>query len=131
MAAPFRLAPAAEEQVGDIVAFIAADSEDAAVRVRNAFCITTFELLATQPEIGHAREDLTSQPVKFWRVYSYLVVMTGRAYRSLSLAVLHGARDVGQDIEGLILFPRSKRVSDASTFIAVATLLRWAWPSCG
>lgn len=51
MAAPFRLAPAAEEQVGDIVAFIAADSEEGAVRVRNAFH-SAFGLLAKQPELG-------------------------------------------------------------------------------
>lgn len=65
MAAPFRLAPGAEEQVGDIVAFIAADSEEAAVRVRNAFH-SAFGLLAKQPELGHTRADLTNRPVKFW-----------------------------------------------------------------
>lgn len=58
MAAPFRLAPAAEEQVGDIVAFIAADSEEGAVRVRNAFH-SAFGLLAKQPELGHSRVGLS------------------------------------------------------------------------
>jgi plasmid stabilization system protein ParE len=34
--AAFRLTPSAEEHIGEIVEFIAADNEDAAVRVRNA-----------------------------------------------------------------------------------------------
>ena len=33
-----------------------------------------FARLADNPGIGHAREDLTSGPVKFWPVVSYLVV---------------------------------------------------------
>ena len=100
MAAPFRLAPAAEEQVGDIVAFIASDNEDAAVRVRTAF-YDAFWLLAKQPEIGHAREDLTNRPVKFWRVYSYLVVYDPASMPLTVLAVLHGARDVQQILRDL------------------------------
>lgn len=36
MAAQFRLSPLAKTQIGDIVEFIAADNEDAAVRVRCA-----------------------------------------------------------------------------------------------
>ena len=33
-----------------------------------------FVLLASQPGIGHARADLTERPLKFWSVYSFLVV---------------------------------------------------------
>lgn len=100
MAAPFRLAPAAEEQIGDIVAFIATDSEEAAVRVRNAL-YSAFELLATQPGIGHAREDLTERPVKFWSVYSYLVVYDPASQPLTIVAVLHGARNVEQILKDL------------------------------
>ena len=32
------------------------------------------ELLGKKPGLGHVREDLTNRPVKFWRVYSYLVI---------------------------------------------------------
>jgi antitoxin ParD1/3/4/toxin ParE1/3/4 len=32
------------------------------------------KLLGNEPGAGHVREDLTSRPVKFWPVYSYLVV---------------------------------------------------------
>lgn len=33
-----------------------------------------FRFLAAHPEAGHRREDLTDAPVKFWTVFSYLVV---------------------------------------------------------
>ena len=71
--AAFRLTPSAEEHVGDIVEFIATDNEDAAIRVRHAL-YSAFGLLSSQPGIRHAREDLPDRPLKFWSVYSYLVV---------------------------------------------------------
>lgn len=95
MAARFRLTPDAEEQIGDIVEFIAADSEDAAIRVRNAL-YSAFELLAENPGIGHTREDLTDRAVKFWSVFSYVVVYDPSSAPLTVLAVLHGARDVEQ-----------------------------------
>jgi plasmid stabilization system protein ParE len=33
-----------------------------------------FRLLASHPEAGHVRQDLTPVPIKFWPVFSYLVV---------------------------------------------------------
>ena len=71
--AAFRLTSAAEEHIGDIVEFIATDNENAAVRVRNALH-SAINLLASQPGVGHHRDDLTERPLKFWRVYSYLIV---------------------------------------------------------
>jgi antitoxin ParD1/3/4/toxin ParE1/3/4 len=35
---------------------------------------TAFRLLASHPDAGHLRRDLTPLPVKFWPVFSYLVV---------------------------------------------------------
>lgn len=93
MAARFRLTPAAEAEIGDIVDYIAADSEGAAVRVRNAL-YSAFEQLAQTPGIGHKREDLTDRPLKFWSVYSYLVVYAPASEPLTVVAVLHSARDV-------------------------------------
>jgi len=69
----YRLTPEAQANVDKIGAFIANDSVNAALRVLDAFD-DAFTLLAATPEIGHKREDLTSRPVKFWSVYSYLIV---------------------------------------------------------
>ena len=37
-----------------------------------------FRLLASHPEAGHLRNDLTPLPVKFWPVFSYLIVYDPR-----------------------------------------------------
>jgi len=95
MAARFRLTPNAESQLGDILEFIATDSESAAVRVRDAM-YEAFGLLASHPQMGHARQDLTARPLRFWSVYSYLVVYDPSCEPLAILAVLHGARDVEQ-----------------------------------
>jgi plasmid stabilization system protein ParE len=50
--------------------------------------------LAESPDIGHTREDLTDRPVKFWAVYSYLIVYDPASRPLTIVAVLHGARDV-------------------------------------
>lgn len=95
MAARFRLTPDAESQLGDILEFIATDSEAAAVGVRDAI-YKACDLLASHPQLGHTREDLTARPLKFWSVYSYLVVYDPSSEPLAIVAVLHGARDVEQ-----------------------------------
>jgi toxin ParE1/3/4 len=52
--------------------------------------------LAETPGIGHTRQDLTDRPVKFWSVYSYLIVYDSESRPLTIVAVLHGARDVEQ-----------------------------------
>ena len=93
--AAFRLTPSAEEHVADIVEFIATDNQDAAVRLRHSL-YSAFELLASRPGIGHTRDDLTERSLKFWSVYSYLVVYDPASDPLAIIAVLHGARDVAQ-----------------------------------
>ena len=53
-----------------------------------------FRFLASSPEAGHSREDLTDAPVKFWTVFSYLVVYDPAKRPIEILNVIHGARDV-------------------------------------
>ena len=53
-----------------------------------------FRHLAEMPEMGHTRADLTVNPVKFWGVYSYLVVYDPASTPLTVIAVLHGTRDV-------------------------------------
>lgn len=93
MSPRYRLTPNAQENVDEICAFVAEDSGDAALRVVDAL-EHAFEELATMPGMGHTREDLTDRPVKFWSVYSYLVVYDPASSPLTIIAVLHGARDV-------------------------------------
>ena len=52
-----------------------------------------FETLAQNPRIGHKRTDLTSHPVLFFTLYSYMIVY--RPHTPLEIVrVLHGKRDV-------------------------------------
>ena len=95
MSQAYRLTERAEADVEAIADFIAGDSVDAAVKVVLAL-EDAFVLLASRPGIGHMREDLTDRPLKFWSVYSYLVVYDPAGDPLTIVAVLHGARDVAQ-----------------------------------
>jgi antitoxin ParD1/3/4/toxin ParE1/3/4 len=57
------------------------------------------ELLGNEPGAGHVREDLTSRPVKFWPVYSYMVVYDPRTNPVQIVRVLHGMRDVEEILD--------------------------------
>ena len=95
MSRAYRLTERAEADVEAIADFIAGDSVDAAVKVVLSL-EDAFVLLASRPGIGHLREDLTDRPLKFWSVYSYLVVYDPGSDPLTIIAVLHGARDVAQ-----------------------------------
>jgi toxin ParE1/3/4 len=89
----YQLTLEAQEHVDQIGAYIARDSVDAALKIYDAL-EEAFGLLAKSPGIGHSRQDLTSRPVKFWSVYSYLVVYDPESRPVTIIAVLHGARDI-------------------------------------
>jgi plasmid stabilization system protein ParE len=55
--------------------------------------------LAGTPGAGHWRKDLTGEPVKFFPVYSYLVVYRSEKKPLQVIAILHGQRDVEQLLE--------------------------------
>ncbi len=95
MSPRYRLAPEARDQVDAIGAFIAQESVDAALKVYDAL-EEAFERIALNPGIGHLREDLTHRPVKFWSVFSYLVVYDPAMDPLTIVAVVHGSRDVEQ-----------------------------------
>ena len=46
------------------------------------------------PGIGHWRHDLTDEPVKFFSVYSYLIVYRPNTEPLQVIAILHGRRDI-------------------------------------
>lgn len=64
-----------------------ADRVESAIREKMAF-------LAHVPGAGHRRLDLTSLPLKFFRVYSYLIVYKPETRPLEIVAILHGYRDV-------------------------------------
>jgi plasmid stabilization system protein ParE len=77
----------------EILSYIADDRPSAADRVGARF-VSTFEALAKNPQMGHVREDLTERPVRFWPLYSYLIVYRADTTPTQILRVLSGYRDV-------------------------------------
>jgi plasmid stabilization system protein ParE len=70
----FLLSPAARLDLLDIWEYIARDSVEAADRVIEKIHSEMREL-ARQPGLGHFRRDLAGEPLRFWRVYTYLAAM--------------------------------------------------------
>ena|ERR1039457_116617 len=50
--------------------------------------------LASMPGAGHWRRDFTDEPVRFFAVYSYLIVYRPETKPLQVVAILHGSRDV-------------------------------------
>jgi plasmid stabilization system protein ParE len=96
----YELAPEARQQLEAIGDYIAEDSIGAALKVLDAL-EESFGVLAENPGIGHTREDLTDRPVKFWRVFSYLVIYNPASNPLEIISVVHGARDVGQLLKNI------------------------------
>jgi plasmid stabilization system protein ParE len=93
VSAPYLLTAEAQAHIDEIGAYIAQDNVDAALKVYDAF-EEAFVLLGERPGLGHSREDLTDRPLRFWSVFSYLVVYDPESRPLTIIAVLHGARDV-------------------------------------
>ena len=64
-----------------------ADRVEGVIRDRIVF-------LAENPNAGHWRKDLTGEAVRFFPVYSYLIVYRPATKPLQVVAVLHGRRDV-------------------------------------
>jgi antitoxin ParD1/3/4/toxin ParE1/3/4 len=89
----YRLSRPAQQDLRDIVDYIAQDNAPAARRLL-AKLKAAFRELAGRPGMGHRREDLTDLPVRFLAVGSYLVVYADEQRPIEMVRVLHGARDV-------------------------------------
>ncbi len=88
------LAPAAANDLIEIWRYIRKQrSEPMADRVEEVI-LEKFAALAGDPGIGHRRSDLTAADVRFFPVYSYLIVYRPSTKPLQIVAVLHGARDV-------------------------------------
>lgn len=64
-----------------------ADRVESTIRDKIAF-------LAGTPAAGHWRKDLTDESVKFFPVYSYLIVYRPETKPVQIAAILHGHRDI-------------------------------------
>ena len=88
----YRLTEQADRDLDEIIDWLLAESIDAALHVR-AKLDAAFDRIARLPRIGHRREDLTDEDVRFYAVFDWLVVYR-ETDRVEIVAVVHGARDV-------------------------------------
>jgi plasmid stabilization system protein ParE len=96
---PYGLTHAAENDLFEIWAFIAADDIEAADRVE-AEIFDACGRLAEQPHMGHLRRDLTDKPVRFFPVRgTYLIVYNPASEPLEIIRILHGARDAVAELE--------------------------------
>lgn len=87
------LVPQARTDLREILSYIADDSVDASHNVLDRF-LEVFDILGENPDMGHFRDDLTTHPVRFFLVYSYLVIYLADTSPVEIVRVLGGAQDV-------------------------------------
>jgi plasmid stabilization system protein ParE len=89
----FILTPSAERDVSEIWDYISVDNTEAADRVLAAL-ESAMVKVATNPGVGHWREELADKRHRFLLVYSYLIVYRYEAKPLQIVRVLHAARNV-------------------------------------
>ncbi len=85
----FELHPGAASDITSIWEFIAEDNPNAAGRVREDI-LDAIRGLVAFPNQGHARMDLTSQPLRFRTVRNYLIAYAPHEKPLLIVGVIHG-----------------------------------------
>ena len=90
----FILSPEARDDLQEIRDYLVSQGGRRLARYVLHEVVTAFRLLASHPDIGHLRQDLTTLPVKFWSVFSYLIVYDPAARPIAIVRVLDGRRDV-------------------------------------
>ena len=87
------MVPDARLDLISIVDYIMDESTTSALRVQERF-LEIFSLIGENPNVGHLREDLTSRPVRFFPVFSYLVIYLPDTNPVQIVRVLGAAQDV-------------------------------------
>lgn len=91
--ADYFYSPEARLDLLEIWEYIAHDDLDTADRVEQEIQ-QSISMLARHPEMGHWRRDLTSHAVRFWPVYSYLIIYDPKAQPLEVVRILNGYRDI-------------------------------------
>ena len=94
------LSPEAQQDLRDIREYLLKEAGLPVSRHVMRRMNEALRFLSVMPGLGHLRQDLTDQPVKFWQVFSYLIVYDPLT-RPIGIArVLHSSRDVAAILAG-------------------------------
>ena len=94
------LAPQAAADLVEIWHYLKKESTLAMADHVESVFLDKIAFLAGNPGAGHRRRDLTSEDVKFFPVYSYLIVYRAETKPVQIVSILHGRRDVEQILKG-------------------------------
>jgi plasmid stabilization system protein ParE len=98
----FLLSPDAAQDLVDILRYLKKEgSQQIADRVE-ATIRAKFKFLADFPQSGHRRTDLTGADVRFFSVYSYLIVYSPDTKPLQIVSIIHGNRDVSKMLIKLV-----------------------------
>jgi toxin ParE1/3/4 len=90
----FLLSPEAERDLAIIKNYLLENAGVRLTRYVMGKLRAGIRLVAKNPELGHLRGDLTDDAVKFWSVFSYLIVYNPSRKPVEIVRVLHSKRDV-------------------------------------
>lgn len=90
----YLLTETAEEDLDEILGFIAErDGKARALHVLERL-VDAFERLAASPGMGYHRKQLTGPELRWWPVFRFLILYDPQASPLVVLRVLHSARDL-------------------------------------
>lgn len=89
----YRLTASAAQDVDRAYAYIATENLPAAGHMLRRFS-QAFQKLASMPGMGHLREDLSDQPLRFWAVGPYLIIYRPETDPLEIVRVVHASRDL-------------------------------------
>jgi len=87
------LAPQAVLDLVEIWSYIKEHSTPATANRVESVILEKVAFLAQTPEAGHRRPNLTNENVKFFPVYSYLIIYRSETNPLQIVSILHGRRD--------------------------------------
>jgi toxin ParE1/3/4 len=90
----FVLSGPAEDDLHQIKSYLAEKAGPTIARRVMKEIRSAMNLIGDQPNVGHVREDLTTRPLKFWAVFSYLIVYVPGSQSITVIRALHAAQDV-------------------------------------
>ncbi|HZE23027.1 MAG TPA: type II toxin-antitoxin system RelE/ParE family toxin [Blattabacteriaceae bacterium] len=100
MSGRYLLAPEAATDLVEIWRYVKKQSSSEMADRVESVILDRIGFLVKNPGAGHWRRNLTEQPVKFFPVYSYLVVYRPETKPLQVVSILHGRRDVQQILRG-------------------------------
>jgi len=93
MISKYYLSSAAEQDIDEIITYLAQENPHAARSFLDSL-YETMENLAINPQLGHLREDLTNKPVKFWTFKWHYLIIYKPILPIEVIRVLSGYRDL-------------------------------------